>query len=111
MAPRLPFLGADLWTAFELGWLNLRGKPQVALGHFTVPCETPNIIESKSFKLYLGSFNNTQFDDVDAVQARLRNDLNEALWRGAPGAGQRRGRAYSGPGDVRPRTGAGTRRR
>jgi len=83
----LPFLGADLWTAFELGWLNRRGKPQVALGHFTVPCETPNIIESKSFKLYLGSFNNTPFDDVDAVQACLRTDLNEALWRGAPAQG------------------------
>ena len=83
----LPFLGADLWTAFELGWLNLRGKPQVALGHFTVPCETPNIIESKSFKLYLGSFNNTRFSEVDAVRARLRTDLNEALWRGAPAVG------------------------
>jgi 7-cyano-7-deazaguanine reductase len=83
----LPFLGADLWTAFELGWLNLRGKPQVALAHFTVPCETPNIIESKSFKLYLGSFNNSRFGDVDAVQARLREDLNEALWRGAPAVG------------------------
>jgi 7-cyano-7-deazaguanine reductase len=83
----LPFLGADLWTAFELGWLNLRGKPQVALGHFTVPCETPNMIESKSFKLYLGSFNNSRFSDVDAVQARLRDDLNEALWRGAPAVG------------------------
>ncbi len=83
----LPFLGADLWTAFELGWLNLRGKPQVALAHFTVPCETPNIIESKSFKLYLGSFNNTPFSDVDMVQARLRTDLNEALWRGAPAVG------------------------
>ena len=83
----LPFLGADLWTAFELGWLNLRGKPQVALGHFTVPCETPNIVESKSFKLYLGSFNNSRFSDVDEVQARLRADLNEALWRGAPAVG------------------------
>lgn len=83
----LPFLGADLWTAFELGWLNLRGKPQVALGHFTVPCETPNIIESKSFKLYLGSFNNTRFADVDAVRSRLRADLNAALWRGAPAVG------------------------
>ena len=83
----LPFLGADLWTAFELGWLNRRGKPQVALAHFTVPCETPNIIESKSFKLYLGSFNNTHFDDVDAVQACLRKDLNEALWRGARAQG------------------------
>ncbi|MES2879479.1 MAG: NADPH-dependent 7-cyano-7-deazaguanine reductase QueF, partial [Pseudomonadota bacterium] len=76
-----PFFGADMWTAFELSWLNLRGKPQVALAHFTVPCETPNIIESKSFKLYLNSFNNTRFADADAVKARLRADLSEAVWR------------------------------
>jgi len=93
----LPFLGADQWTAFELGWLNRRGKPQLAVGHFTVPCETPNIIESKSFKLYLGSFNNTQFDDVDAVQACLRKDLNEALWRGAPAQGSGAGVRLLGP--------------
>lgn len=79
-----PFFGADLWTSFELSWLNLRGKPQVAIAHFTVPCETPHIIESKSFKLYLGSFTNTQYADVAQVLARLRADLNEALWRGAP---------------------------
>ena len=79
-----PFFGADLWTAFELSWLNQRGKPQVALAHLTVPCETPNIIESKSFKLYLNSFNNTRFSGVEAVQARLRADLTEAAWRGAP---------------------------
>ena len=76
-----PFLGADMWTAFELSWLNLRGKPQVALAHITVPCETPNIIESKSFKLYLNSFNNTRFADADVVRARLRADLSEAAWR------------------------------
>lgn len=81
---KLPFFGADLWTAFELSWLNQRGKPQVALAHFTFPCETPNIIESKSFKLYLNSFNNTRFDSLEAVQERLREDINEALWRGAP---------------------------
>ena len=79
-----PFFGADLWTAFELSWLNLRGKPQLALVHITVPCETPNIIESKSFKLYLNSFNNTRFIDAAEVQARLRADLSEAAWRGAP---------------------------
>jgi len=79
-----PFLGADLWTAFELSWLNLRGKPQVALAHFIVPCETPNIVESKSFKLYLNSFNNTRFADAAEVQARLRADISEAAWRGAP---------------------------
>jgi len=81
IAAAAPFFGADIWTAFELSWLNLRGKPQVALAHFTVPCETPNIIESKSFKLYLNSFNNTQFADVDAVRTRLRADLSEAVWR------------------------------
>ncbi|WP_101049181.1 NADPH-dependent 7-cyano-7-deazaguanine reductase QueF [Macromonas nakdongensis] len=78
-----PFLGADLWTAFELSWLNPRGKPQVALAHITVPCETPNIVESKSFKLYLNSYNQSVFDDAEAVQARLRADLAEAVWRGA----------------------------
>ena len=76
-----PFFGADMWTAFELSWLNLRGKPQVALAHFTVPCESLNIVESKSFKLYLNSFNNTHFADADAVKARLRADLTEAVWR------------------------------
>ena len=81
-----PFFGADLWTAFELSWLNPRGKPQLALAHFTVPCETPNIIESKSFKLYLNSFNNTRFADAAEVQARLRADISEAAWRGAPQA-------------------------
>lgn len=83
-----PFLGADLWTAFELSWLNVRGKPQVALAHFIVPCETPNIVESKSFKLYLNSFNQTRFAEAAEVQARLRADLSEAAWRGAPQAAQ-----------------------
>jgi 7-cyano-7-deazaguanine reductase len=77
----LPFLGADMWTAFELSWLNLRGKPQLAIAQITVPCETLNIIESKSFKLYLNSFNNTRFVSSDEVKARLRADLSEAVWR------------------------------
>ncbi|WP_270174118.1 MULTISPECIES: NADPH-dependent 7-cyano-7-deazaguanine reductase QueF [unclassified Diaphorobacter] len=78
-----PFFGADLWTAFELSWLNLRGKPQVALAHITVPCETPHIVESKSFKLYLNSFNNTRFASEAEVRARIRADVSEAVWRGA----------------------------
>ena len=79
-----PFFGADLWTAFELSWLNARGKPQVALAHIVVPCETPNIVESKSFKLYLNSFNNTRLNDAGEVRLRLKTDLSEAVWRGAP---------------------------
>ena len=74
-----PFLGADLWTAFELSWLNLRGKPQLALAHITVPCESPNIIESKSFKLYLNSFNNTRFADAREVRERIRADIGTAV--------------------------------
>lgn len=85
-----PFFGADMWTAFELSWLNLRGKPQVALAHFTVPCESPNIIESKSLKLYLNSFNNTKFADSEAVQQLLKQELSRAAWQGTclPAAGQ-----------------------
>ena len=85
LAGAAPFFGADMWTAFELSWLNLRGKPQVALVHFTVPCESLNIVESKSFKLYLNSFNNTRFADADAVKARLRADITEAVWRTTAG--------------------------
>ncbi|HEX5806886.1 MAG TPA: NADPH-dependent 7-cyano-7-deazaguanine reductase QueF, partial [Macromonas sp.] len=83
----LPFMGADLWTGYELSWLNPRGKPQVAIAHFTVPCESPNIIESKSFKLYLNSFNNSVFEDAAAVQQTLRTDLSEAAWRGSERTG------------------------
>jgi 7-cyano-7-deazaguanine reductase len=79
---RVPFFGADSWTAFELSWLNLRGKPQVALAHIVVPCESPNIVESKSFKLYLNSFTNSKFADASEVQQRIRTDLSEAAWRG-----------------------------
>ncbi|KRC04153.1 NADPH-dependent 7-cyano-7-deazaguanine reductase [Hydrogenophaga sp. Root209] len=80
----VPFLGADLWTAFELSWLNPRGKPQVALAHITVPCESTHIVESKSFKLYLNSFNNSTFASADAVRDRIRADVSAAIWHGGP---------------------------
>ena len=79
-----PFFGADMWTAFELSWLNPRGKPQVALAHVTVPCETTHLVESKSFKLYLNSFNNTVFADATEVQRRIRTDISAAVWHGGP---------------------------
>ena len=80
----VPFLGADLWTAYELSWLNPRGKPQVALAHITIPCESTHIVESKSFKLYLNSFNNTVFESADAVRERIRADICAAIWHGGP---------------------------
>ena len=73
-----PFFGADMWTLYELSWLNLRGKPQIALAHITLPCESPNIVESKSFKLYLNSFNNSRFADAREVRERIRADVSAA---------------------------------
>ena len=77
-----PFIGADLWTAYELSWLNARGKPQVALARCVIPAESTHIVESKSFKLYLNSFNNTRFANADEVQVRLTEDLSRAIWHG-----------------------------
>lgn len=78
----LPFFGADLWTAFELCWLNPRGKPMLAIAHLTVPCESTHIVESKSLKLYLNGFANTRFPEAHSVRDRIRGDLSEAIWRG-----------------------------
>jgi 7-cyano-7-deazaguanine reductase len=78
----LPFFGVDIWNAYELSWLNLRGKPQVAIATVIVPADSPNIIESKSFKLYLNSFNQTRLADSEALLALLRTDLSNGF--GAP---------------------------
>ncbi|MDP3844502.1 MAG: NADPH-dependent 7-cyano-7-deazaguanine reductase QueF [Oxalobacteraceae bacterium] len=78
----LPFFGVDIWNAYELSWLNLRGKPQVAIATITVPADSPNIIESKSFKLYLNSFNQTRLAGTDALLHLLQADLSAGF--GAP---------------------------
>ena len=75
----LPFKGFDLWNAYELSWLNAKGLPKVALLRLKVPCTSPNIIESKSFKLYLNSFNQTRFETVHHVFDHLRRDLAQAI--------------------------------
>lgn len=72
----LPFVGVDIWNAFELSWLNKKGKPQIALAEFQVPADSPNMIESKSFKLYLNSLNNARFEDENEVCERLITDLS-----------------------------------
>jgi 7-cyano-7-deazaguanine reductase len=72
----LPFKGCDIWNAFELSWLNSKGLPVVAMGEFLFPCESPNIIESKSLKLYLNSFNNTKFNSLNKVQTTIEKDLS-----------------------------------
>lgn len=72
----LPFQGVDIWNAYELSWLNPRGKPCVAIVEFIFPCTSPKLIESKSFKLYLNSFNQTIFTSIDAVKETLYKDLS-----------------------------------
>jgi 7-cyano-7-deazaguanine reductase len=78
----LPFTGVDLWNAYEISWLDLRGKPVVAIGTFCVPCESPQIFESKSFKLYLNSLNNSKFSSLAEVSEILTRDLTQCA--GAP---------------------------
>lgn len=78
----LPFFGVDLWNAYEVSWLNLRGKPQIAIVSVMAPADSVNIIESKSFKLYLNSFNQTKLAGVDALRSLLQTDLSAGF--GAP---------------------------
>ncbi|NYZ61436.1 NADPH-dependent 7-cyano-7-deazaguanine reductase QueF [Luteimonas deserti] len=78
----LPFTGHDRWHAYELGWLDGRGKPVVATATLTVPADSPSLVESKSLKLYLNSLNASRFDTPDAVRTRIADDLSAAA--GAP---------------------------
>ena len=71
----LPFDGEDEWHAFELSWLNARGKPIVAVARFRLPASSPRLIESKSWKLYLNSFNQSRFASTDEVTQILERDL------------------------------------
>ena len=77
-----PFAGHDRWHAFELGWLDGRGKPKVATATLQVPADSPNLVESKSLKLYLNSLNSARFDSAEALRARVIDDLARAA--GAP---------------------------
>ena len=73
-----PFtIGADIWTAYEISWLNEKGLPQVAIADIYLDYQSQNLIESKSFKLYLNSFNQSKFADFTAVQQTMQRDLSE----------------------------------
>ena len=78
----LPFFGIDIWNAYEVSWLNLRGKPQIAIVSITVPADSPSIVESKSLKLYLNAFNQTRLGGAEALLELLRADLSAGF--GAP---------------------------
>jgi len=72
----LPFIGEDVWYGYELSWLNSKGKPMVAVAEFRFNCTSANIVESKSFKLYLNSFNQSKFNDINTVKNILIKDLS-----------------------------------
>ncbi len=81
-ADHLPYVGVDIWNCYELSWLLPSGKPVVAIGQFSVPADSPNIIESKSFKLYLNSLNQSVYGSFAEVAALLIRDLSKVA--GAP---------------------------
>lgn len=80
--PPLPFSGVDLWTAYEMSWLDRSGRPQIAIGRFRVPADSPSIVESKSLKLYLGSFAQESIANAGELEQRIAGDLRRAC--GAP---------------------------
>jgi len=77
IGPDLPFAGSDIWNAWELTWLDESGKPVVATGTITVDAGSPNIVESKSLKLYLNSFAMTRYPSADEVSALIAKDLSQ----------------------------------
>ena len=74
----LPFFGEDIWNGYEISWLNDKGIPQVAMAEFRLPATSPYLIESKSFKLYLNSYNQTKFANKETVEQRMEKDLSAA---------------------------------
>lgn len=74
---KIRMYGLDHWQAFEFSWLTQKGKPQVAIAEFFINSESENIVESKSLKLYLNSFNQERFDSIDKVIDVIRNDLSK----------------------------------
>ena len=78
----LPFIGHDRWHAYELSWLDARGKPRVATATLTVPADSPHLVESKSLKLYLNSFNATRVEGDAGLLSRIESDVSAVA--GAP---------------------------
>lgn len=78
----LPFTGDDIWNAWEFSWLDAHGKPRVAVAELRVPCDSPNLVESKSLKLYLGGYAMTRFDDAQDARVRIAEDVSARA--GAP---------------------------
>ncbi len=79
LSEKLPFTGVDIWNCYEISWLNGKGKPCVKILQFIVPSDSEQIVESKSVKLYLNSFNGTQFASDQEVTAFIQKDLSDIV--------------------------------
>jgi 7-cyano-7-deazaguanine reductase len=80
----LPFVGHDTWNAYECSFLLSNGRPVTGVVKIVYDCNSPYIVESKSIKLYLNSFNMTQFDGsqeeaVAQFGAKVSADLSQLL--------------------------------
>ena len=73
---KLPFVGFDIWNHYEVSWLNEKGKPIAAIAEITYPCESPNMIESKSMKLYFNSLNNMKFKNKKILESVIQKDFS-----------------------------------
>lgn len=82
LAEPVPFFGVDIWHAYEMSWLDAGAKPVVRVGRFAIPASSPNMVESKSFKLYLNSLNSTRFASDGEAQATIITDISAVA--GAP---------------------------
>jgi len=76
---KLPFFGEDVWHAYELSWLEPGGRPRVAVGRFCIPADSPNLVESKSLKLYLHSFNNTEYQSINTLSRSIAQDMSAVV--------------------------------
>jgi 7-cyano-7-deazaguanine reductase len=77
IAAAQPFSGVDIWTAYEISWLDRRGKPMIAVGEIRIGAESPATVESKSLKLYLGSFAQERVDTIEELTRRIEADLSK----------------------------------
>ena len=75
----LPFMGEDIWNCWELSWLNSDGKPAIAVAEIRIPATTPNMVESKSLKLYLNGFSMTRMSSLESLRETIARDIGRIV--------------------------------
>lgn len=83
----LPFGGMDVWNAYETSGLLQSGVPFAGILKLIVPADSKYIVESKSYKLYLNSFNMTKLGTesggiksaIQELESKVTKDLSDLL--------------------------------